>query len=172
MGKSGRETPLALADEVGHYWERTVGDHPWIAWTMICGSVRRRCEIVSDVDIAVETDDALELTAFNIDGIRFTPKSGLRDDGIVRVEYFWSPPGCRGATALFLTGPGGLNVYMRRLAQQKSLKLSQYGLITHDGERLDQSGGEVEEQEASIFAALDMPYLSPVERSHWRSALH
>jgi DNA polymerase/3'-5' exonuclease PolX len=59
---------------------------------------------------------------------------------------------------LFSTGPFELNVHQRRLAIDRGLKLSEYGLIDKAGNTLDVRSEE------EIFEALGMKYMSPEER--------
>ena len=47
---------------------------------------------------------------------------------------------------------------MRKKAQEKNWKLSQYGLFNQDGERID------ENNEQSIYNLLEMEYLDPERR--------
>ena len=174
MGKEGRPTPLdaatAVAGVVGDIWMTAES----VDKVIVCGSVRRHRETVSDVDMLV-VSRAATLAEVNPWSERWhcTDKQGWADMHDVRCEFWLCPPESVGPMTLFLTGPASLNVFMRRRAQQWGMRLSQYGLFDSTGERLDPAVFVEEVQgEQALFAMLAMSWIAPEERDEWRSFVH
>lgn len=177
--KTGRPTDREKAQQVGKSvkYALEVAALPGFLGAEIAGSVRRgQKKTVSDVDLVVwsEVDD---LTAWvpqwsnrlYAKNIRWTPKGGVGELNDVVVELYKAPSlDCVGATMLFTTGPASLNVYMRRMAQKKGWKLSQYGIKDADGARVDAcDGADWLEDEGRMFDALGLPRLTPEHREEW-----
>lgn len=148
----------------------------------ICGSLRRRCKMVHDVDMVVQTnalhtsteiDDVCEkfgmemelLTTIkpdtkNIDLLihgmppEFTGQlpDPIQFNVMVTTEEAW------GAAIMHLTGSMKFNTMMRGRAKKMGYKLNQYGLFHGD----EQIAGRTEGQ---IFRALLVEPLSPSQRS-------
>lgn len=78
-------------------------------------------------------------------------------DYTVEVDIWLANPDNLHAMLLYSTGSKEWNIYMRRRAKKKGLKLNQYGLFK-DEELLPTK------TEADIFAALDIPYRDPKDR--------
>ena len=74
------------------------------------------------------------------------------------VDLVYAQKECLGPALLYLTGSKWNNIRMRKKAQEKNWKLSQYGLFNQDGERID------ENNEQSIYNLLEMEYLDPERR--------
>lgn len=146
---------------------------PQLKELMIAGSVRRDKEVVSDVDLVIVTHGLEDLTAWNglAEPIHWTPKGGSVDDFMgVRIELYLAPQNCAGPTMQFVTGPGDLNKHLRTAAQQRGWKMSQYGIInTVTGERVDTPSQEWRKTEREQFELLGFPYLTPQQRSDWRT---
>lgn len=110
----------------------------------ICGSIRRKEQMVRDIDILV------------IDPKMHGTLSNATFDGVPLNIYFVKPE-CEGAGLLFLTGSADFNIQLRRKAKAKGLKLNRYGLW-----RKDQLLAAATEED--IFKALGMDYVPPEER--------
>ena len=107
----------------------------------VCGSIRRRKEIVRDIDILVGGGDAPSITSFFtslpevgeiiVSGETKTScrlKSGIEADlRIVNSEEF-------PYALMYFTGSKEHNVKLRGIAKKKGFKLNEYGLF--DGEKL------------------------------------
>jgi DNA polymerase (family 10) len=129
---------------------------------VVCGSVRRECPVVNDVDVLVMTSRATLLDLSWPPGWHITERQGNRWFEDVWMELWWCPWHCEGPMRLFLTGPMELNVYMRTAARRRKMKLSQYGLFAGDGGRIDDN------TEQSIFEALEMTFVLPECRDRWK----
>jgi DNA polymerase (family X) len=127
----------------------------------VCGSIRRRKEIVRDVDILVGGGDPRSITSFFtslpeveevlVSGETKTScrlKSGIEADlRIVTTEEF-------PYALMYFTGSKEHNVKLRGIAKKKGLKLNEYGLF--DGEKLIAVKSEDE-----IYRVLGLAYVVP-----------
>ncbi|MCA8984586.1 MAG: DNA polymerase/3'-5' exonuclease PolX [Planctomycetaceae bacterium] len=142
------------------------------------GSVRRRRETIGDLDVLVAascSDEAMDYLA----GHPLVEKVLARGETKQRVRFkpiprCFTPDGNRvglemdmrvvpeesfGAALQYFTGSKEHNVVTRRLAQQRGLKLNEYGLFRGE-ERLP---ARTEEE---IYAALDLPWIPPELREN------
>lgn len=133
------------------------------------GSFRRRKETVGDIDILLAVtkhDSAIiasiaaaiaslpildRVVASGPTKISFDLRSGLRIDVRMVTEEEW------GSALLYFTGSKEHNITLRRLAIEKGLKLSEYGLFR--GEKRIASRTEEE-----IYQALGLEWIEPRER--------
>jgi len=127
----------------------------------VCGSIRRRKEIVGDIDILVGGGDAQSITSFFtslpeveevlVSGETKTScrlKSGIEADlRIVTKEEF-------PYALMYFTGSKEHNVKLRGIAKKKGFKLNEYGLF--DGEKLITIKNEDE-----IYHILGLGYVVP-----------
>jgi DNA polymerase (family 10) len=127
----------------------------------VCGSIRRRKEIVRDMDILIASDNHEKVTSFfvsmpEVDEVLVTgeTKTSVRmSSGIVadlrvvsREEFPYA--------LMYFTGSKEHNVRLRGIAKRKGWKLNEYGLF--DGDSLVKCINEEE-----IYRALDLPYIPP-----------
>jgi DNA polymerase (family 10) len=127
----------------------------------VCGSIRRRKEIVRDIDILVGGVDFQSITSFFtslseveeiiVSGETKTScrlKSGIEADlRIVNKEEF-------PYALMYFTGSKEHNVKLRGMAKKKGFKLNEYGLF--DGDKLVTLNSEEE-----IYRMLDLAYIAP-----------
>jgi len=127
----------------------------------VCGSIRRRKEVVRDIDILVAGKDQEKLSSFFISmpeveevvvrGDTKTScrlKSGIEADlRVVRREEF-------PFALMYFTGSKEHNVRLRAIAKKKAWKLNEYGLFHNDKPLRLKS-------EEEIYHALGLPFIPP-----------
>jgi len=132
----------------------------------IAGSYRRRKETVGDLDILVQGEDGgviidrfikydevEEVASKGKTRSTVTLRSGLQVDLRVIPEPSW------GAALHYFTGSKSHNIAGRRRAQERGLKLNEYGLF--DGKK--RIAGATEE---NIYDGIDLPWIDPVLREN------
>lgn len=132
----------------------------------IAGSIRRRKETIGDGDIlVVSTQPDLVMDAFvkmpeviHIHGKGHT-KSSVKLNNGMDVDLRVVEEKSFGAALSYFTGSKDHNIVLRRIAQEKDLKLNEYGVFR--GERY--IAGRTEEE---VFAALGLPYIPPELREN------
>ena len=140
----------------------------------LAGSYRRQKDMIGDVDILIQADTdsfmkvASSISALHTQGriqqIICTGTEIIR--GLVKTSYgdiqFDITRVNENELATYLlyrTGPKDLNIRMRSLAKMLGYKLNEHGLFDTDGHVIPTP------TEASVFAELNMKYLTPAERS-------
>lgn len=120
---------------------------------MICGSLRRECEMIGDVDIVVVFPEESELFHKHINRDIVVGEHTVDIDiWPIADREFWS-------AVLFATGSAKLNIWMRRKAKNMGFKLNQYGLWR--GEEFIEV-----ESERDIFTKINFKWKEPTERSY------
>ncbi|MGH8234957.1 MAG: DNA polymerase/3'-5' exonuclease PolX [Rhodanobacteraceae bacterium] len=128
---------------------------------VIAGSLRRRKETVGDIDIVVTAKDGeavlKQLTKF--DGVRDVVSQGDTRATVIlsmnlQVDVRVVPEAAFGAAMYYFTGSRSHNIAVRRIAQDKGLKLNEYGLYRGN----KRVAGKTEE---AIFKALGMAWIPP-----------
>lgn len=134
---------------------------PGVAAVVIAGSYRRCRETVGDIDLLISTEHAAtvikRLAAY--DDVSRVVSAGKTQSTIVlrsglQVDVRIVPPRSYGAALVYFTGSKAHNIALRRLGQQRGLKINEYGVFKN-GRRL---GGETE---AEIYQAVGLPYIVP-----------
>jgi len=134
---------------------------PDVTEAVVAGSFRRRRDTVGDLDILVtapsghalaerlqEFAQVQQVLAHGPTRAAVVLRSGLQVD--LRVV----PPASFGAALVYFTGSKPHNIALRRLAMARQLKINEYG-VYRDGERI---AGDTE---ASVYAAVGLPYIPP-----------
>jgi DNA polymerase (family 10) len=159
---------------------------------VVAGSFRRMRDTVGDLDLLVTAKSGSAVMD------RFCEHSGVREvlaKGSTRasvrlacglqVDLRLVAPRSFGASLHYFTGSKAHNIAVRRLAQERGLKINEYGVF----KGRERVAGETEE---SVFAAVGLPWIAPelredtgeieaarsgklprlVERTHLRGDLH
>jgi DNA polymerase (family X) len=139
---------------------------PEVKHAVVAGSFRRGKETVGDLDILVTAapgarvmerfaayDEVRDLLSSGSTRSSAILKSGLQVD--VRLV----PEESYGAALQYFTGSKAHNIELRRLAQERGLKLNEYGVFR--GER--RVAGETEE---SVYRAVGLPWMAPELREN------
>ncbi|MFX1582285.1 MAG: DNA polymerase/3'-5' exonuclease PolX [Promethearchaeota archaeon] len=129
----------------------------------VAGSLRRWKETVGDIDILVTSTDPVPIMKHfvNLPSVVQvlahgpTKSSIILEEGI-QVDIRVIEPESFGAALQYFTGSKAHNISLRRLARQKGLKLSEYGLF--DVKTDKRIAGSTEE---GIYQKLGMPWIPP-----------
>ena len=134
---------------------------PGVERAEAAGSLRRMKETVGDLDLViiaanaaaamqgfVQYEDVKQILASGETRSSVVLKSGLQVD--VRVM----PVESYGAAMVYFTGSKAHNIAIRRMAQERGLKINEYGVFR--GKR--RIAGETEE---SVYAAVGLPWIPP-----------
>jgi DNA polymerase/3'-5' exonuclease PolX len=142
----------------------------------ICGSWRRGCEQIGDVDVLLvrEAEEGVkEFVEQAVAEFVTFPQNGGdsiatgyvdMEDGLdpLQVDFYVAAPDEVGPFLWFLTGPASLNIKMRADAKQHGWKLNQYGLFDENDVRVDAG---TEESIARLLGQIEV--LDPRERDRY-----
>lgn len=150
----------ATAAQYGKALLRYLRAVPGVRRAEIAGSFRRCRETVADLDILVDGEPsplADRLISYPEVGevlARGPTRSSVRLRSGLQVDLRVLPSESYGAGLHYLTGSKAHNIAVRRLGQQRGLKISEYGVVR--GKR--QIGGRTEEE---VFGAVGLPWIPP-----------
>src|SRR5947207_2556589 len=127
----------------------------------VAGSYRRRRESIGDLDILVTSgDSATVMDRFVAYGdvaeviSKGETRATVKLRGGLQVDLRAREPDAYGAALLYFTGSKAHNIELRKIAQEKSYKLNEYGLFK--GTR--RAAGKTEEE---IYAKLGLDWIAP-----------
>lgn len=139
-------------------WLRTLPD---VDRVDIAGSYRRGLETVGDLDLVVSTADApAVISAFaEWREVREVISQGASMASVIlrsglKVDLRAVPEQCHGAALLYFTGSRAHTIALRKIAQDRQLKLNEYGLF-RGGQRV---AGKAEED---VYRALGLAWIAP-----------
>jgi len=127
----------------------------------IAGSFRRMRETVGDIDILVAADETSTVmerfTAY--EEVKEVLASGPTRGSVVlkpgiQVDIRIIPGDSYGAALVYFTGSKAHNIAIRRIAQEKGLKINEYGVFK--AERRIAGGTE-----ESVYKAIGLPWIAP-----------
>lgn len=152
---------LAIAAQYAEPLIAYLGKARNVDQVVIGGSYRRARETVGDLDILVTTrgpSDVMEHFA-RYDEVRDVIAQGETRATIVlrcglQVDLRVVPRESFGAALHYFTGSKAHNIAIRKLGQQKKLKINEYGVYRGD----QRIAGATEEE---IFTAVDLPWMPP-----------
>lgn len=133
----------------------------------VCGSLRRGCLEVGDVDIVAVAKSENSFVWAGLDVLAPTrirggtseAKLGCFEIDDVQVDVWLVPAESWGAALMFATGPAERNKRQRQHARRKGMILNQYGLFREATGELIAS-----KTERAVYGALNEPYLKPEQR--------
>jgi DNA polymerase (family 10) len=134
---------------------------PGVERVEVAGSFRRRKETVGDIDllaIAEESPAVMQRFATYDEVMEVLSAGDTRGSVLLRcglqVDLRIVPRSSFGAALHYFTGSKAHNIAVRRLAQNKGLKINEYGVYRGK----NQIAGDTEE---SVYAAVSLPYIPP-----------
>ncbi len=132
----------------------------------VAGSCRRRKETVGDLDVLATSSDAdaaMDRLAANPLVVkvlaRGDTKQRVRLHSGLELDLRVVPDESFGAALQYFTGSKEHNIVIRRRAQERGLKLNEYGLFRGD----DLVASRTEED---VYAAVDLPWIPPELREN------
>jgi DNA polymerase (family 10) len=159
-------TPISVALPLANRIVAQLQELPGVTHASVCGSLRRFCETVGDVDIMVAADagepvmEALVAMSF-VDRVlvRGAAKTSVVTRRGTQVDVRVVPAHQLGAACLYFTGAKGHNIKLRQRALARGLTLNEYALAEIEGGRVVAS-----ETEEAIYQSLGLPFIPPVLR--------
>ena len=138
---------------------------PGVQHVVVAGSYRRGQETVGDLDILATADDSAEVIR---QFTRYDEVAKIVSEGQTRstvylrcglqVDLRVVPAESFGAALHYFTGNKAHNIQIRRLGQQRGLKINEYGVFDlHEGGERWVAG----RTEDSVFGALELPFIPP-----------
>jgi DNA polymerase/3'-5' exonuclease PolX len=144
----------------------------------IVGSYRRKNVDMGDIDVLIKNRDDLDFkkiinelksSGYIIETLangknkfmglcKLSPELPAR-----RLDILIADPSYYYFALLYFTGSYSFNIYMRRIALQKKLSLSEYGFKDKNNKFVDTS--DVIKSEKDIFKYLEIPYVLPENRN-------
>lgn len=189
MGEKSQAAILVALNENTHSKDRTpygvalpqaeeyldyLRKNPLIKAVQYAGSLRRGQSTVGDIDILATGGDSNTLEEVQSMMKYFVSypkvqtilaegdtKSSVVLKGNLQVDFRVVNVESYGAALFYFTGPKQFNIHVRTVALKRGLKINEYGI--YRGE--EKLAGETEE---SMFAALEMPYMTPQERHDFK----
>lgn len=156
-----RRIRLPAADEIAATLLGQLRALPQVERAEAAGSLRRRRDSIGDLDLVVQsTAGAAVIQAFvRFEDVHETVSAGDTRASVVlasglQVDLRVVGAQSFGAAWLYFTGSKAHNIALRRLAQQRGLKLNEYGLYRGDAPIAGRD-------EASVYAALGLPLIPP-----------
>ena len=161
VSEAGRRLALSVAAQYAEPLGRYLASIPGVTRVEVAGSYRRGRDTVGDLDVLVcapasvdvfsalqRYPDVRELTASGTTKGSGALRNGLQFDvRVVPLQSF-------GAALQYFTGSKDHSIHVRRRAQERGLKLSEYGLYRGD-RRL---AGDTEE---GVYEALGLSWIPP-----------
>lgn len=148
---------LPLAHEV----EEKLRALRWVRRVDIAGSLRRKKETIGDVDFLVISEEPAKVMDFfvKLPGVvkvwgKGTTKASVRMKEGFDMDIRVLPAKSYGAAFQYFTGSKEHNIALRKLAIDRGLKLSEYGLFR--GKKM--IAAETEEE---VYKALGLPWIPP-----------
>lgn len=161
-----RRFRISVAEDFAPPLKRHLEGIPGVGAVVVAGSFRRRKETVGDLDILaisadgqattdrfVEYEEVEHVLAKGSTRATVILEGGLQVDlRVVREESY-------GAALIYLTGSKAHNITLRRLAQERGLKISEYGVFKGDRRIAGRT-------EAEVYAAIGLPWMPPELREN------
>ncbi|APR80322.1 DNA polymerase X family protein [Minicystis rosea] len=154
--------PLASVSGDAEALVRWLSAAPSAERVTIAGSYRRGRETVGDLDILVSADedaDAVMDRFVSYEAVaRVTAEGPTRAAAVLKsgiaVDVRVVPRASFGAALHYFTGSKAHNIAVRRMGQDRGLKINEYGVFRGE----DPIAGDTEE---SVYASVDLPYIEP-----------
>ncbi len=167
----GRRFLRAAVEPYAHALAQYLETVPGVEIVAIAGSCRRARETVGDIDLlAVADGESRIMDRFvHYDEAAEVPAHGKTKSSIVlrtgvQVDLRLVEEKSLGAALVYFTGSKAHNIAIRKRAQERGLKINEYGVFSA-GEGKDGSyvAGRTEKD---VYATIDLPFISPELREN------
>ena len=159
-------TPISVALPLAERIVARMLELPGVTHASYCGSLRRFCETIGDIDIVVAAPEPapvmealLAMSLVDRVLVRGDAKSSIVTRRGTQVDLRAVAAHQLGAARLYFTGSKGHNIKLRQRALSRGLTLNEYALSEIEGGKVIAS--ETEEQ---IYECLGLPWIPPVLR--------
>jgi DNA polymerase (family 10) len=166
LAERGGRRPLGLVLPLAHEIETRLLDLPGVERAAVAGSIRRRKELIGDLDFLVVARECAAVMDFFIAQPEVAhvhaagpTKTKVRLRNGLDADLRVVPPESWGAALNYFTGSKHHNVALRRIAIERGYKLNEYGVFA--GEQ--SVAGATEE---AVYAALGLAYVPPELREN------
>jgi len=164
--KTSERVPLGFALSSAEEVVRILKTLKEVTRVSIAGSTRRMKETIGDIDILATSKNPEKVTDFftkmpNVADVlaKGHTKSSVRLKENIQVDLRVLDDNLFGAALLYFTGNKEHNILLRRIAIEKWLKLSEYGLFNNKTNKL--VAGRTEEE---VYRKLGLDYIEPEMR--------
>lgn len=159
--QAGQRVFLAEAKPIADVILADLRQSPAVTQAEVAGSVRRRRETIADLDVLVTAKDSatpMDLLAAHplVEKVlaRGETKQRVRLKTGIEMDLRVVPDESYGAALQYFTGSKDHNIIMRRRAQERGLKINEYGV--YRGEK--SVAGRTEEE---VYKSVDLPWIPP-----------
>jgi DNA polymerase (family 10) len=164
--RSLERTPIWIALPLAQRVVERLREVPGVTHASWCGSLRRFCEMIGDIDIVVAAsepgpvmDALVSMSSTQRVLGRGESKTSVVTHRGLQIDLRVVADHQLGAARLYFTGSKGHNIKLRQRALARGLTLNEYALSRIAGG--ENVAGESEEQ---IYQALGLPFIPPVLR--------
>jgi DNA polymerase (family 10) len=164
VGGKERRTPIIDATRVARDVAAALAAVPGVVAAEPMGSLRRFRDTIGDVDVIVASTgdpEAVMTRLVELPMVRDVVGYGARKTAIVtaaglQIDVRVVRPDQYGSAQMYFTGSKAHNIRLRQMAIDRGWILNEYGLADADTE-----GVIAAETEEEVYAALDLPWISP-----------
>ncbi|MDD5590099.1 MAG: DNA polymerase/3'-5' exonuclease PolX [Candidatus Portnoybacteria bacterium] len=146
--------------------EKKIAGLEFVSRAVAAGSVRRFKETIGDIDILTISDQPEKVMDFfcsmpEVEKVtaKGETKSAVRLDSGINADIRVVPEESFGAALQYFTGGKDHNIELRKIAQEKKMKLNEYGIFR--GKK--QVAGKTEEE---VYEALNLRWMEPELREN------
>jgi DNA polymerase (family 10) len=156
-------TPISVALPLAERIAAQLAQVPGVSHASYCGSLRRFCELIGDIDLVVAAEDperVMEAVATLSVAERTLARGGRKISVVTRrgiqIDVRVVERSQLGAAQLYFTGSKAHNIKLRQRALQRGLILNEYALAQSEDDKVIAS-----DSEEAIYAALGLAFIPP-----------
>ena len=164
IAKESKRMLLGIALPSALQIKELIEKNSFVTEAELAGSLRRRCETIGDIDILVSSKNPEKTMNFfvsmkNVKKVlaKGTTKSSVLIENNLQVDLRVVSPEEWGSALQYFTGSKQHGIELRKIAQKKGLKLSEYGVFK-------QKKIIARKTEKQVYNALGMDYIEPEMR--------